>query len=131
MEKQPNRNELAGKLKEIRNSDEENPEKAKAKAQGYLEAMQTTDKYKEDKESHLKEARYHRDLLDLKKNARKWLLDSAIDDEGRENIQKVLDAIDFFIKNGIYFAFKDSGRELDLSPLGSIKEYDIEAKTIS
>jgi hypothetical protein len=56
MEKQPHqeyRDELADKLKEIRNSDAENPEIAKAKAQGYLDAKQETEEYKTAKESHV------------------------------------------------------------------------------
>ena len=49
MEKQPHkeyRDELANKLKEIRNSGSENPEIDKAKAQGYLDAKKDTQEYK-------------------------------------------------------------------------------------
>jgi len=47
MEKLPHqyRDELVNKLKEIRNSDPENPEVAKAKAQGYLQAKKETREY--------------------------------------------------------------------------------------
>jgi len=55
MEKQPHqeyRDELADKLKEIRNSDPENPEVAKAKAIGYLDAKQETEEYQVAKERY-------------------------------------------------------------------------------
>lgn len=55
MEKLPHqeyRDELADKLKEIRNSDPENPEVAKAKAEGYLEAKKETREYEKSKELH-------------------------------------------------------------------------------
>ena len=55
MEKQPHqeyRDELANKLKDIRNSDPENPEIAKAKAQGYLDAKRETEEYTESKDKH-------------------------------------------------------------------------------
>jgi hypothetical protein len=55
MEKQPHqeyRDELADKLKEIRNSDEENPEIVKAKAQGYLDAKKETEEYTEAEINH-------------------------------------------------------------------------------
>lgn len=56
MEKLPHqeyRDELAGKLKEIRNSDTENPEVAKAKAEGYLEAMREhSSDYKDAESKH-------------------------------------------------------------------------------
>lgn len=55
MEKQPHeeyRDDLAEKLKEIRNSDIENPEITKAKAQGYLEHAQSTNEYKVNKMLH-------------------------------------------------------------------------------
>ena len=44
-EPQEYRDELAEKLKDIRGSDKENPELAKAKAQGYLEAKKETEEY--------------------------------------------------------------------------------------
>ena len=53
MEKQPHqeyRNELADKLKEIRNSDEKNPDVAKAKAHGYLDAKRESEEYIKSKE---------------------------------------------------------------------------------
>ncbi len=55
MEKLPHqeyRDELAKKLKEIRNSEPENPEIARAKAQGYLEARKETGKYKKTQKSY-------------------------------------------------------------------------------
>jgi hypothetical protein len=56
MEKQPHqeyRDELADKLKEIRNSDPENPEFAKAKAEGYLDAKKETREYEESRDRKL------------------------------------------------------------------------------
>lgn len=47
------RDELSHKLQEIRQSDPENPEKAKAKAQGYLESKQETKEYQKAREEHL------------------------------------------------------------------------------
>jgi len=52
---EPYRDELAEKLKEIRNSDEENPEVARAKAKGYLDAKKETPEYEEEKEAHTEE----------------------------------------------------------------------------
>jgi phenylalanyl-tRNA synthetase beta subunit len=48
------RDDLASKLREIRNSDKENPEVAKAKAQGYLIAIKETqsEKYDDAKNKH-------------------------------------------------------------------------------
>lgn len=48
------RDNLAEKVKDIINSDSENPEAAKAKASGYLEAEKGSDEYKLAKETHLK-----------------------------------------------------------------------------
>ncbi len=56
MEKQPHqeyRDDLADKLKKIRNSDQKNPEIAKSKAQGYLAAKQETEEYQEAREIKL------------------------------------------------------------------------------
>ena len=60
MEKQPHqeyRDDLAEKLKEIRNSDPENPEIAKAEARGYLDAKQETEKYISEKDKHQAEVK--------------------------------------------------------------------------
>lgn len=61
MEKIPHqeyRDELAEKLVEIRNSDLENPEIAKAKAQGYLLAKKESDLYVDSKTSHISQNKY-------------------------------------------------------------------------
>jgi hypothetical protein len=50
------RDELAGKLKGIRNSDPENVEKAHAKAGGYLDAEKEKTEYEKAEELHRKEA---------------------------------------------------------------------------
>ncbi len=59
MEKQPHHQEyrdtLADKLTEIRNSDTENPEIAKAKAQGYLDAKKEDPVYHDSAKEHKKE----------------------------------------------------------------------------
>lgn len=47
------RDELAQKIKEIRNSDSENQEVSKAKAEGYLEGSQESSEYKASKVEHL------------------------------------------------------------------------------
>lgn len=55
MEKLPHqeyRDELANKLKEIRNSNPENSEITKAEAQGYLKAKKETAEYQENKDIH-------------------------------------------------------------------------------
>jgi len=55
MEKLPHqefRDDLADKLREIRNSDEENADEAKAKAAGYLMAKQETGEYKDSHKEH-------------------------------------------------------------------------------
>ncbi|MBU3668930.1 MAG: hypothetical protein FGM57_03100 [Candidatus Taylorbacteria bacterium] len=46
------RDEIADRLREIRSSDSENPELAQAKAQGYLMAIQETEKYQKEEEYH-------------------------------------------------------------------------------
>jgi hypothetical protein len=58
MEKQPHqeyRDDLANKLKEIRNSDQENSEVAKVRAEGYLEAKSETSEYRDAQEKHKEE----------------------------------------------------------------------------
>ena len=60
MEKQSHqeyRDELAEKLKEIRNSDPKNPEAARTKAQGYLDAKKETEKYILEKDKHQTEVK--------------------------------------------------------------------------
>ena len=61
-EPQQYRDELADKLKEIRNSDPENLEIAKAKAEGYLEASKQSDEYKEAEKDQRRHAGLNRDL---------------------------------------------------------------------
>ena len=67
MEKKPRelqeyRDELADKLKEIRNQDEENPELAKAEARGYLSAVKEIDpSYNDARQLHMEE----RDIVTL------------------------------------------------------------------
>ncbi len=92
------RNELADKLREIRNSDEENPEKARAKAEGYLEAKKETHDYQIADEIHQR--------------------DRFIDKEHKENVEqrfeRVVDSIavrQAQIRNGLkgvnYTGFED------------------------
>lgn len=50
------RDELAHKLKDIRNSDSENVAKTHAKAEGFLESQQETDEYKKAEIKHREEA---------------------------------------------------------------------------
>lgn len=82
MEKQPFqkfRDDLADKLNGGRNSDEENPELARAKTQGYLEAKKETEEYQSTKKRHLNDVK---DLLESKPdNIRKALnkIESELD----------------------------------------------------
>lgn len=56
------RDELADKLKEIRNSDPENPEIAKAKAGGYLEASKQSEEHKRAEEDYRTSMEHQREI---------------------------------------------------------------------
>ncbi|MEO8637558.1 MAG: hypothetical protein ABI430_01505 [Candidatus Taylorbacteria bacterium] len=48
------RDDLAKKLEDIRNADKDNPEIAKSKAEGYLEAIKTAKEYQTSREKHIR-----------------------------------------------------------------------------
>jgi hypothetical protein len=82
MEGKEYRDSLAEKLKEIRNSDPENTEKAHTKAEGYLDATQETTEYKLAKYEKLLE-----DISsDFKENAAKWFVECAKDGERAKDV---------------------------------------------
>ncbi len=94
------RDELANKLKEIRNSEPENPESAKAKAQGYLDAKKETRDYQEVEKSHKENilenspAEFRVDALfeELNKNEKKPF--------SKQELLEAMKAIDVLYENG-------------------------------
>ncbi len=98
------RDELSDKLQEIRQSDPENPEKARAKAQGYLEAQQETEEYQGARKKHLKdiekkrnnkekEATMVQQEKEWRKNRKKMIKKGEIDKETLEKISKMKEII--------------------------------------
>ena len=102
---EPNRHrdELAHKLREIRNSDSENPELSKAKAAGYLDAKQETKEYQDAKNFHEKET----ERLIVKKQWKEWLLGSPKEgiekEEWKKIIQELEDATKEMSDRGLVF----------------------------
>lgn len=87
MEKYPQqeyRDELADKLKEIRNSDPENPQVAKAKAVGYLEAKKETGEYEESKKFKIADFKESMEIPDLEKS-----LSDFFDSEGGKKLEQL------------------------------------------
>lgn len=147
MEKQPHqeyRDDLANKLKEIRNSDLENSEIAKAKAEGYLDSEKNKEEYVEARKFHHKyvesyvlenasaEKRVDKVLEEIKKRYKDTLV-------SREDILSGLKAVDNLYKagivpdNGFYllkaFEYSDDGymEKYFGFKLGSKDEYDLKA----
>lgn len=100
MEKLPHeeyRDELADKLKDIRNSDPENPEIAKAKAEGYLEAKKETEEYHIQKDKHQQKIEKQRTLDILKKEFE--IVDSALNKlKQSTDIGNIFTNIEFSLK---------------------------------
>lgn len=95
MEKQPHeeyRDELAGKLKEIRNSDPANPDLGRSKAQGYLDAKRETDEYQEAVENRSEYTDYEK-LEDATEEERTkdFYINSPI--EKKSDIEYLLDRV--------------------------------------
>ncbi len=129
MEKQPHeeyRDNLAKKLNEIRESDPENPEKAKGKAQGFLMASKETEKYTKSEKAHTiervrrlpAEKRLPYFIEELGEEAEKYT---------KEELLKSLEAIDKAIENGIAFNHLDESYEL-YKYIGRIFEFSREYK---
>jgi len=108
MEKQPHqqyRDELAGKLRDIRNSDEK-PEIAKAKAQGYLAAKKETNEYNQAESEYLKdkifemgaEERLSKFVEYAKKNN-----PNLLEKYSRDDILKSLQEVDLVYESGLIF----------------------------
>jgi hypothetical protein len=112
MESRGYRDELAGKLHEIRNSDEEKPELGRAKAQGYLEAKQETNEYKNAKDIHILYERERSNLTEeefqqrVKREELRQKLDVLEIGEFREGVARVKD------KDGHYYFIDQNGKEV-------------------
>lgn len=102
MEKQPQdyRDNLADKLKEIRNSDAENPDLAKAEAKGYLNAKKETEEYKDSKAEHEQEEKRKYEAKEILAHGREWMMEFAKD---KQACQEFFDLIDKMIEDGIFF----------------------------
>lgn len=82
------RDKLSDKLQEIRQSDPENPEKARAKAQRYLESKQETKKYQKAREEHLEDIEKKKDEVSyIRQTAFKKAFDRMVN-EGKINPTK-------------------------------------------
>jgi hypothetical protein len=135
MEKQPHheyRDELAGKLKEIRNSDPENPEVARAKAEGYLEAKREDEGYKNMQNIHKEEIFTEYTPVEVRAD----MLWDKIEHGSfsKEDLIEALRSIDELYKYGqivpetwYYAALFDSASHKEKYHLGEKEEYDFEA----
>lgn len=105
------RDDLANKLREIRNSDEENPELAKAKAEGYLEAKKESNEYVEAKKDKQEMASFKHSLENKEKmtaedvlTAVEAYLEKDFDRaEMLEKIESGMEAVDDAYSKGVVF----------------------------
>lgn len=131
------RDELAGKLKEIRSSDEENPEKTHAKAQGYLEAEQNSAQYKAAKLSDAERKKHQqisreklKELTELNEHAVEWLKEVSNDPE---SVDSFIEAAKEVAQSGSWPHSPNDARYLNLvygdedkgKRLLDIDQYDI------
>jgi len=119
------RDELAEKLKEIRNSDEKNRGESTAKAEGYLEAKRETPEYQKAKEGHKKDIA----MEERRKHGLRDLIESSND--GGEAINSLIETVKEMRELGLVGKFtvtrnwddlRGHIRNLDGEP----KEYDLD-----
>jgi acyl-coenzyme A thioesterase PaaI-like protein len=113
MEKLPHqeyRDELADKLKEIRNSDTENSEIVKAKAQGFLDAKKETPEYIYNKEAHINDVDISHSIgrgvenseISNRKTLRELRLEYPSLDKYLRSSYKIYELLNIHLENGYY-----------------------------